>query len=151
MPEILTIDQLRPTPGSNKKFKRVGRGQGSGKGKTAGRGHKGQKARGTGKVSPWMEGGQTPLHRRLPKFGFKNFTKKIYAVVNLDTLEEKFESNDVVTPKVLLEKGIINKIYDGVKILARGEITKPLVVKAHKFSEKAKEKIEKVGGKIEVI
>ncbi|ANE40603.1 MAG: 50S ribosomal protein L15 [Fervidobacterium pennivorans] len=151
MPEILTIDQLRPTPGSNKKFKRVGRGQGSGKGKTAGRGHKGQKARGTGKVSPWMEGGQTPLHRRLPKFGFKNFTKKIYAVVNLDTLEEKFESNDVVTPEVLLEKGIINKIYDGVKILARGEITKPLVVKAHKFSEKAKEKIEKVGGKIEVI
>jgi large subunit ribosomal protein L15 len=151
MPEILTIDQLRPTPGSNKKFKRVGRGQGSGKGKTAGRGHKGQKARGTGKVSPWMEGGQTPLHRRLPKFGFKNFTKKVYAVVNLDTLEEKFESNDVVTPEVLLEKGIINKIYDGVKILARGEITKPLVVKAHKFSEKAKEKIEKVGGKIEVI
>ena len=151
MPEILTIDQLRPTPGSNKKFKRVGRGQGSGKGKTAGRGHKGQKARGTGKVSPWMEGGQTPLHRRLPKFGFKNFTKKVYAVVNLDTLEEKFESNDVVTPEVLLEKGIINKIYDGVKILARGEITKPLVVKTHKFSEKAKEKIEKVGGKIEVI
>ncbi|WP_448378047.1 50S ribosomal protein L15 [Fervidobacterium sp.] len=151
MPEILTIDQLRPTPGSNKKFKRVGRGQGSGKGKTAGRGHKGQKARGTGKVSPWMEGGQTPLHRRLPKFGFKNFAKKVYAVVNLDTLEEKFESNDVVTPEVLLEKGIINKIYDGVKILARGEITKPLVVKAHKFSEKAKEKIEKVGGKIEVI
>jgi large subunit ribosomal protein L15 len=151
MPEILTIDQLRPTPGSNKKFKRVGRGQGSGKGKTAGRGHKGQKARGTGKVSPWMEGGQTPLHRRLPKFGFKNFTKKVYAVVNLDTLEEKFESNDVVTPEVLLEKGIINKIYDGIKILARGEITKPLVVKAHKFSEKAKEKIEKVGGKIEVI
>jgi len=151
MPEILTIDQLRPTPGSNKKFKRVGRGQGSGKGKTAGRGHKGQKARGTGKVSPWMEGGQTPLHRRLPKFGFKNFTKKVYAVVNLDTLEEKFESNDVVTPEVLLEKGIINKIYDGVKILARGEITKPLVVKAHKFSEKEKEKIEKVGGKIEVI
>jgi large subunit ribosomal protein L15 len=151
MPEILTIDQLRPTPGSNKKFKRVGRGQGSGKGKTAGRGHKGQKARGTGKVSPWMEGGQTPLHRRLPKFGFKNFTKKVYAVVNLDTLEEKFENNDVVTPEVLLEKGIINKIYDGVKILARGEITKPLVVKAHKFSEKAKEKIEKVGGKIEVI
>ncbi|AFG35471.1 50S ribosomal protein L15 [Fervidobacterium pennivorans subsp. shakshaketiis] len=151
MPEILTIDQLRPTPGSNKKFKRLGRGQGSGKGKTAGRGHKGQKARGTGKVSPWMEGGQTPLHRRLPKFGFKNFTKKVYAVVNLDTLEEKFESNDVVTPEVLLEKGIIKKIYDGVKILARGEITKPLVVKAHKFSEKAKEKIEKVGGKIEVI
>lgn len=148
---MITIEDLKPTPGSNKKYKRLGRGQGSGKGKTSGKGHKGQKSRGTGKVRAWMEGGQTPLHRRLPKFGFKNFTKKVYAVVNLDTLEERFESNDVVTPEVLIEKGIINKIYDGVKVLARGEITKPLVVKAHKFSEKAKEKIEKVGGKIEVI
>ncbi len=148
---MITIEDLKPTPGSNKKYKRLGRGQGSGKGKTSGKGHKGQKSRGTGKVRAWMEGGQTPLHRRLPKFGFKNFTKKVYAVVNLDTLEERFESNDVVTPEVLIEKGIINKIYDGIKILARGEITKPLVVKAHKFSEKAKEKIEKVGGKIEVI
>lgn len=148
---MITIEDLKPTPGSNKKYKRLGRGQGSGKGKTAGKGHKGQKSRGTGKVRAWMEGGQTPLHRRLPKFGFKNFAKKVYAVVNLDTLEERFESNDVVTPEVLIEKGIINKIYDGVKVLARGEITKPLVVKAHKFSEKAKEKIEKVGGKIEVI
>ncbi|MEN3042658.1 MAG: 50S ribosomal protein L15 [Fervidobacterium sp.] len=147
----MTIEDLKPTPGSNKKYKRLGRGQGSGKGKTAGRGHKGQKSRGTGKVRAWMEGGQTPLHRRLPKFGFKNFAKKVYAIVNLETLEERFESNDTVTPEVLLEKGIINKIHDGVKILARGEITKPLVVKAHKFSEKAKEKIEKVGGKIEVI
>ncbi|MCX7654032.1 MAG: 50S ribosomal protein L15 [Fervidobacterium sp.] len=147
----MTIEDLKPTPGSNKKYKRLGRGQGSGKGKTAGRGHKGQKSRGTGKVRAWMEGGQTPLHRRLPKFGFKNFAKKVYAIVNLETLEERFESNDTVTPELLLEKGIINKIHDGVKILARGEITKPLVVKAHKFSEKAKEKIEKVGGKIEVI
>lgn len=148
---MITIEDLKPTPGSNKKYKRLGRGQGSGKGKTAGRGHKGQKSRGTGKVRAWMEGGQTPLHRRLPKFGFKNFAKKVYAIVNLETLEERFESNDTVTPELLLEKGIINKIHDGVKILARGEITKPLVVKAHKFSEKAKEKIEKVGGKIEVI
>lgn len=148
---MITIEDLKPTPGSNKKYKRLGRGQGSGKGKTSGKGHKGQKSRGTGKVRAWMEGGQTPLHRRLPKFGFKNFAKKVYAVVNLDTLEERFESNDVVTPEVLIEKGIINKIYDGVKVLARGEITKPLVIKAHKFSEKAKEKIEKVGGKIEVI
>lgn len=148
---MITIEDLKPTPGSNKKYKRLGRGQGSGKGKTAGKGHKGQKSRGTGKVRAWMEGGQTPLHRRLPKFGFKNFTKKVYAVVNLETLEERFDSNAVVTPEVLIEKGIISKIYDGVKILARGEITKPLVVKAHKFSEKAKEKIEKVGGKIEVI
>jgi len=148
---MLTIDQLKPTPGSYRKYKRLGRGQGSGKGKTAGKGHKGQKSRGTGKVRPWMEGGQTPLHRRLPKFGFKNFAKKVYAVVNLDTLEAKFDSNDVVTVEVLLEKGIINKVYDGVKVLARGEITKPLTVKVHKVSEKAKEKIEKVGGKIEVI
>ncbi|MGC8820589.1 MAG: 50S ribosomal protein L15 [Fervidobacterium sp.] len=148
---MITIEDLKPTPGSNKKYKRLGRGQGSGKGKTAGKGHKGQKSRGTGKVRLWMEGGQTPLHRRLPKFGFKNFTKKVYAVVNIETLEEKFESNAIVTPEVLLEKGIISKLYDGVKILARGEITKPLTVKAHKFSESAKEKIEKVGGKIEVI
>ncbi|ODN30352.1 50S ribosomal protein L15 [Fervidobacterium thailandense] len=151
MSEILRIEDLKPTPGSNKKFKRVGRGQGSGKGKTAGRGHKGQKARGTGKVHPWFEGGQTPLHRRLPKFGFKNFNKKIYAIVNLDTLDAKFESNDVVTPEVLLERGIIDKLYDGLKVLGRGELTKPLVVKAHKFSESAREKIEKVGGKVEVI
>ncbi|WP_448374981.1 50S ribosomal protein L15 [Fervidobacterium sp.] len=148
---MLTIEQLKPTPGSYKKYKRLGRGQGSGKGKTAGKGHKGQKSRGTGKVRPWMEGGQTPLHRRLPKFGFKNFAKKVYAVVNLDTLEAKFDSNDVVTPEALLEKGIINKVYDGVKVLARGEITKPLTLKVHKVSEKAKEKVEKVGGKIEVI
>ncbi|HOM74181.1 MAG TPA: 50S ribosomal protein L15 [Fervidobacterium sp.] len=146
----MTIEDLKPTPGSNKKYKRLGRGQSSGKGKTSGKGHKGQKSRGTGKVHLWLEGGQTPLHRRLPKYGFKNFTKKVYAVVNLETLEEKFDSNDVVTPEVLLERGIIDRLYDGVKILARGEITKPLVVKAHKFSKTAKEKIEKIGGRAEV-
>ncbi|HCI29795.1 MAG TPA: 50S ribosomal protein L15 [Fervidobacterium sp.] len=147
---MITIEDLKPTPGSNKKYKRLGRGQSSGKGKTSGKGHKGQKSRGTGKVHLWLEGGQTPLHRRLPKYGFKNFTKKVYAVVNLETLEEKFDSNDVVTPEVLLERGIIDRLYDGVKILARGEITKPLVVKAHKFSKTAKEKIEKIGGRAEV-
>lgn len=147
---MITIEDLKPTPGSNKKYKRLGRGQSSGKGKTSGKGHKGQKSRGTGKVHLWLEGGQTPLHRRLPKYGFKNFTKKVYAVVNLETLEEKFDSNDVVTPEVLLERGIIDRLYDGVKILARGEITKPLVVKAQKFSKTAKEKIEKIGGKAEV-
>jgi len=147
---MITIEDLKPTPGSNKRYKRLGRGQSSGKGKTSGKGHKGQKSRGTGKVHLWLEGGQTPLHRRLPKYGFKNFTKKVYAVVNLETLEEKFDSNDVVTPEVLLERGIIDRLYDGVKILARGEITKPLVVKAHKFSKTAKEKIEKIGGRAEV-
>ena len=148
---MITIDSLRPTPGSNKKYKRLGRGQGSGKGETSGKGFKGQKSRGTGKVHLWMEGGQTPLHRRLPKFGFKNFTKKVYAIVNLETLDKAFDSNDEVTPEILLEKGIISKVYDGVKVLARGEITKPLVVKAQKFSKTAKEKIEKIGGKAEVI
>lgn len=148
---MIKIEDLKPTPGSNKKSKRLGRGQGSGKGETAGRGTKGQKARGTGKVHPWLEGGQTPLHRRLPKFGFKNFAKKFYAIVNVETLDARFESNDTVTPETLLERGIVHKLHDGVKILGRGELTKPLIVRAHKFSASAKEKIEKVGGKAEVI
>ncbi len=131
--------------------KRRGRGPGSGLGKTSGRGHKGQKSRGSSKVEPWFEGGQTPLHRRLPKRGFKNFNKKFYAVVNVKTLEEKFNEGEEVTPDVLLERGIIKKIMDGVKILGEGELTKPLRVKAHAFSKSAVEKIERVGGKAEVI
>ncbi len=147
----MRIEELTPTPGSFKKSKRLGRGHGSGKGKTAGKGHKGQKSRGKGKVSPWLEGGQTPFHRRLPKFGFDNFTKKVYAIVNLSTLEERYDSNDVITPERLLQDGVISKLYDGLKILGEGDITKPLILKAHKFSASAKEKIEKVGGKTEVI
>ncbi len=147
----MRLEDLRPTPGAVKERKRVGRGPGSGLGKTSGRGHKGQKARGTSKVEPWFEGGQTPLQRRLPKRGFKNFAKKYYAVVNIRTLEEKFSEGDEVTPEILLEKGIIKKLLDGVKILGDGELTKPLTVKAHAFSKSAKEKIEKVGGKAEVI
>ncbi|ABR30833.1 50S ribosomal protein L15 [Thermosipho melanesiensis] len=147
----MRLSDIKPTPGSMKKRTRVGRGIGSGKGKTSGKGHKGQKARGRGKVHPWFEGGQTPLHRRLPKFGFKNFTKKVYSVVNVEQLEKIFESGEEVTPEKLLEKGVIKKINDGVKILGNGEITKPLTVIAHAFSSSARRKIEAVGGKVEVI
>ena len=147
----MRLEDLRPSPGAVKDKKRRGRGPGSGLGKTSGRGHKGQKSRGNSKVEPWFEGGQTPLQRRLPKRGFKNFNKKVYALVNVRTLEEKFEDGEEVTPEILLERGIIKKLLDGVKILGDGEITKPLVVKAHAFSKSAKEKIEKVGGKVEVI
>ncbi|ABV33164.1 MULTISPECIES: 50S ribosomal protein L15 [Pseudothermotoga] len=145
------LEDLRPTPGSVKPRKRVGRGIGSGHGKTSGRGHKGQKSRGSGKVHMWLEGGQTPLHRRLPKVGFKSFTHKNYAIVNIRLLEEKFSANDEITPELLLEKGFIKKIKDGVKILGSGELTKPLIVKAHAFSNSAKKAIEMVGGKVEVI
>ncbi|WP_126992595.1 50S ribosomal protein L15 [Thermosipho globiformans] len=147
----MRLSDIRPTPGSMRKRIRVGRGIGSGKGKTSGKGHKGQKARGTGKVHPWFEGGQTPIHRRLPKFGFKNFAKKVYTVVNVEDLEKKFNSGDEVTPEKLLEVGLIKKINDGVKILGNGEITKPLTVVAHAFSSSARRKIEAVGGKAEVI
>ncbi len=147
----MRLEDLRPTPGAIKKPKRLGRGIGSGYGKTAGRGHKGQKARGSGKVHLWLEGGQTPLHRRLPKVGFKSFTHKEYSVVNLRTLEERFSSNEEVTPERLLEMGIVKKIKDGIKILGNGELSKPLIVRAHAFSERAKRAIEAAGGKAEVI
>ncbi|ADA67413.1 ribosomal protein L15 [Thermotoga petrophila RKU-10] len=147
----MRLEDLRPTPGAMKKRKRVGRGPGSGHGKTSGRGHKGQKARGSGKVHIWFEGGQTPLHRRLPKRGFNNINKKVYAVVNVKVLEERFEANEEVTPEKLIERKIIKDLKDGVKILGDGELTKPLVVKAHAFSKSAVEKIESAGGKAEVI
>lgn len=148
---MLELHDLKPTPGSVRERKRVGRGIGSGLGKTGGRGHKGQKSRGSGKVHLWLEGGQTPLHRRLPKVGFKSFTHKNYAVVNIRSLEEKFEANEEVTPESLIRKGLVKNIKDGIKILGSGELTKPLIVRAHAFSETAKKAIEMVGGKIEVI
>ncbi len=148
---MLKLHDLKPTPGSVREPKRVGRGIGSGLGKTSGRGHKGQKSRGSGKVHLWLEGGQTPLHRRLPKVGFKSFTHKNYAVVNIRSLEEKFEANEEVTPETLIKKGLVKKVKDGIKILGSGELTKPLTVKAHAFSKAAKKAIEMVGGKIEVI
>lgn len=135
-------------PGSKKKPKRVGRGVGSGHGKTSCKGHKGQKARSGGK-GPGFEGGQMPLHRRLPKRGFKNPFKKEYSVINLRAFNEL--SVPLVTPQVLLEKGLIRDIKDGLKILGEGKLRNPITVRAHAFSASAKEKIIKAGGSAEII
>lgn len=146
----MRLHDLRPAEGSNKKAKRVGRGIGSGHGKTATRGHKGQKARTGGGVRPGFEGGQMPLYRRIPKRGFTNVFKKEFVVVNVKALND-FDDNTRVTPEMLIEKGIIKTIRDGVKILGDGELTKKLEVVAHAFSKSAIEKIEAAGGKAEVI
>jgi len=129
---------------------RKGRGTGSGLGKTAGRGHKGYKARSGSGTRPGFEGGQMPLVRRIPKRGFTNPFSKVYSLVNLKDLD-RFEEGTVVTPELLKEEGLIKKLNDGVKILGDGELTKKLTVQAHKFSKSAKEKIEALGGKAEVI
>ena len=148
----MKLHELSPAPGSVKNRFRKGRGHGSGNGKTAGKGHKGQNARSGGGVRPGFEGGQLPLYRRLPKRGFKNFLfKKEYAVVNLRTLEARFNDGDEVTVDKLLEARIIKKKLDGVKILAAGNLTKKLTVKADVFSDNAKSKIESIGGKAEVV
>ncbi|WP_035292506.1 50S ribosomal protein L15 [Clostridium sp. KNHs214] len=146
----MKLHELKPAAGSTKTPKRVGRGYGSGLGKTSGRGQDGQNGRAGGGVRPGFEGGQMPLYRRLPKRGFTNIFAKKFAVVNLDRLNE-FEDGTEVTPEVLLEKGIVRKLHDGVKILGSGNIEKKLNVKATKFSKSAIEKIEAVGGKVEVI
>ena len=146
----MRLEELKPAAGSTHRKKIVGRGIGSGVGKTSGRGHKGQKARSGGGVRPGVEGGQMPLYRRLPKRGFTNIFAKKYVAVNVEVLD-KFNDGDEVTAESLLEKGIISKTLDGVKILGRGEVTKKLTVKVAKVSESAKEKIEKAGGKAEVI
>ena len=144
----MRLDDLRPADGSVKRRKRVGRGIGSGHGKTSTRGHKGDKARGS--TPPGFEGGQTPLHRRLPqKRGFTNIFKKQYAIVNLDTLAK--QSEETITPELLLEKGIIKDIKSGVRVLGRGEIEKAITVRAHHFSKSAEEKIKSKGGAVEVI
>ncbi len=147
----MKLHELSPAPGSNKERKRKGRGIGSGHGKTAGRGHKGQWARSGGGVRPGFEGGQLPLYRKLPKRGFDNskFAKK-YAIVNLSDLNE-FEDGDVVDINVLLEKRIIRKPYDGLKVLGDGSLEKKLTVRAASFSASAKEKIMASGGKIEEV
>lgn len=134
----------------NKASKRVGRGTGSGLGKTSGRGQNGQNSRSGGGVRPGFEGGQMPLYRRLPKRGFKNIFAKEYAAINLDRLN-CFEDGTVVTPELLVEKRVVKKVKDGVKILGNGNIEKKLTVKAAKFSKSAIEKIEAAGGKVEVI
>ncbi|MDD6762960.1 MAG: 50S ribosomal protein L15 [Clostridiales bacterium] len=146
----MRLEELKPAEGSTHRKKIVGRGIGSGVGKTSGRGHKGQKARSGGGVRPGFEGGQMPLYRRLPKRGFTNIFAKKYVAVNVEVLD-KFNDGDEVTAESLLEKGIISKTLDGVKLLGRGEVTKKLTVKVAKVSESAKEKIEKAGGKAEVI
>jgi large subunit ribosomal protein L15 len=148
----MKIHELSPASGSVRNRYRKGRGPGSGNGKTAGKGHKGQNSRAGGGVRPGFEGGQLPLYMRLPKRGFKNFVfKKEYAIVNLKTLEDKFNDGDVITAEMLLETRVIRKKLDGVKILANGELTKKFNVKADAFSENAKNKIESIGGKAEVI
>lgn len=146
----MKLHELSPAPGSAKKAYRVGRGAGSGNGKTAGKGHKGQNARSGGGVRPGFEGGQMPLQRRLPKRGFVNIFRTVYAEVNVCELE-RFEDGAVIDHTVLHEAGLARKNCDGVKILGRGEITKKLTVKAAKFSASAKQKIEAAGGKAEVV
>ena len=146
----MKLYELSPAEGSTKENFRKGRGAGSGNGKTAGKGHKGQNARSGGGVRPGFEGGQIPLYRRLPKRGFNNIFAKHYAIVNVSDLEV-FDNGAVITTDALLEKRIIRKALDGVKILGRGELTKKVTVQAAIFSAGAKEKIESVGGKCEVV
>ncbi|MBE7066102.1 MAG: 50S ribosomal protein L15 [Ruminococcaceae bacterium] len=147
----MKLEDLRPEAGSRQDRYRKGRGHGSGNGKTAGKGHKGQNARSGGGVRPGFEGGQTPLYRRMPKRGFnnKNFTTT-YAVVNVDALNV-FEDGATVNALALQEAGLINDLYDGVKILGNGELTKKLNVEAAAYTKSASEKIEKLGGKAQVI
>jgi len=146
----MDLSNLKPAPGSTKNRKRLGRGPGSGLGKTAGKGHKGQKARSGGGIKPGFEGGQMPLQRRLPKRGFTSVNKKVYALVNLRDLDQ-FDAGAVINLELLGQAGLVGSIQDGVKILADGDLSKALTVQAHKFSKAAAEKISAAGGKIEVL
>ncbi len=146
----MDLSNLQPAIGSTKNRKRLGRGAGSGTGKTAGKGHKGQKARSGGSIKAGFEGGQMPLQRRLPKRGFTNTAKKVYVLIKLQDLD-RFEAGSVVDIEALGQAGLLSKIVDGVKVLGNGELGKALTVKAHKFSKSAVEKIEAAGGKAEVI
>ena len=147
----MKLHDIAPTPGSRHRRKRVGRGDSSGLGKTAGRGEKGQKSRTGAVIRPFFEGGQIPLFRRLPKRGFKNADRIIYALVNLDVLDANFEAGDVVDFDALRNKKLLAKSDTIIKILANGEITKALTVKAAKFSAAAAAKIQAAGGKIEIV
>lgn len=147
----MKIHELSPAPGSTKPVKRIGRGPASGQGKTAGKGHKGQKARAGRGMNPGFEGGQMPLQRRIPKRGFNNIFAKEIAIVNLSALEATFEDGAVIDTAALLETGLVKKELDGIKVLAHGELTKKFTVKANAFSKEAKAKIEAVGGTAEVI
>ena len=147
----MDLSNLKPAEGSKHSKKRVGRGQGSGQGVQAGRGHKGAKSRSGFTFKRGFEGGQMPLHRRIPKRGFHNIFRTEYAVVNLDALAERFEAGTVVTPELLRERGIISSSRRPIKVLARGDIAKRLTVHAHKFSGKAAEKIAAAGGSTTVL
>jgi large subunit ribosomal protein L15 len=146
----MKLHELKPAEGSRKERNRVGRGIGSGNGKTSGRGHNGQNSRSGGGTRLGFEGGQNPLYRRLPKRGFSNPTRKVFAILNLDQLN-RFEDGTEVTPMLLLETGIVSNEKDGIKILGNGKLEKKLIVKANKFSASAVEAIEAAGGKSEVI
>lgn len=146
----MKLHELSPAEGSKKTRNRVGRGIGSGNGKTAGRGHKGQKSRSGGGVRTGFEGGQMPIYRRLPKRGFNNVFRKIYAEVNIETLN-RFKDGAVVDPVALVEEGVLKNVRDGIRILGKGELTKKLTVRANGFTKSAEEKIKAAGGQVEVI
>ena len=147
----MDLSDLKPSEGSKKNKKRVGRGHGTGQGAQAGRGHKGAQSRSGFKFKRGFEGGQMPLHRRIPKRGFHNRFRVEYAVVNLDALSERFEAGTTVTPELLRERGLVHGTSRQIKVLARGDIAKRLTVRAHKFSGKAAEKIAAAGGAAEVL
>jgi large subunit ribosomal protein L15 len=146
----MKIEDLKPAPGSRKRNKRVGRGIGSGHGKTSCKGHKGQKARSGGTKGPGFEGGQMPLQRRIPKRGFKNRFAIEYAIINLKDIV-KIQDTDIITPEIFIEKGIIKDLKNGIKVLGNGDIQRPLTIRAHAFSASAISKISAAGGKAEVV
>ncbi len=148
----MKINELKPAEGSKRRPKRVGRGLGSGHGRTSTKGHKGQKSRSGGTKGPGFEGGQMPLQRRLPKRGFSNAPfKKEYAIVNLDDINKIADKVDTINPDILIEKGVIKKLKDGLKVLGNGDINKPITIKTHAISKTARQKIEAKGGKVEVL
>jgi large subunit ribosomal protein L15 len=147
----MDLSDLKPPKGAKHSKKRIGRGHGTGQGKTAGRGHKGAKSRSGFKHKRGFEGGQMPLHRRVPKRGFHNPFRVEYEVVNIDTIADRFDAGTVVTPDLLRERGLVHGIDRRVKILARGDVSKALTIQAHKFSGKAAEKIAAAGGKAETL
>jgi len=146
----MRLQDLAPAPGAKKSKKRVGRGTGSGIGKTAGRGTKGQNSRSGGGTPPWFEGGQMPLQRRVPKRGFTNIFKKHYAIINIQDLAA-FQVQTVIGPQQLMEAGLVKKLQAGVKLLGDGEIDRPLTVRVHKASASAVQKIQAAGGQVEII
>ncbi|MDD6645029.1 MAG: 50S ribosomal protein L15 [Oscillospiraceae bacterium] len=147
----MKLHELSPVAGSKKDVKRIGRGHGSGWGKTSGKGHKGQKARSGGSIRPGFEGGQMPLQRRVPKRGFNNIFRKKIVALNVNQLDSKFDNGAVVDAEALKNAGLVKNSFDGIKILGNGELTKSLTVKVDAFSESAKKAIEEAGGKAEVI